>query len=202
MGLDLANLDIEVLVDKSGSMSKEDCKGGKSRWLFGQEQVLNIARAACKVDKDGIAVTVFGNDAKTYEGVTDAKVEQVFQENSPGGGTETAAALTKRLDAYFARKAAGATKNLALLVYTDGEPSSQQAVVDAIVGATKKMDRDEEIAIQFIQVGGDSGAAKFLKYLDDNLVPNGAKFDIVNTSTVEETENLSVEDLLSLAFSD
>lgn len=202
MSVDLANLDIEVLVDKSGSMSKEDCKGGESRWLFGQEQVLNIARAACKVDKDGIAVTLFNNQVTTTDGVTDAKVEQVFAENTPGGGTETAAALKSRLDAYFARKAGGSTKNCALLVYTDGEPNDKQAVVNVIVEATKKMDRDEELAIQFIQVGSDSGAAAFLKYLDDNLGAQGAKFDIVNTATVEETENLTVEQLLSLAFTD
>ncbi len=165
MSVDLSNLDVELLIDKSGSMSKEDCKGGKSRWQFGQEQVLNIARSVCKIDKDGIGVTMFNNDVKSYDGVTDAKVETVFGENSPGGGTETAKALKQRLDSYFERKAAGPTKNLALLVYTDGEPNDQQAVVNVIVEATKKMDRDEEIAIQFIQVGSDSGAAKYREHL-------------------------------------
>jgi hypothetical protein len=200
--VDLKNLDIEFLLDKSGSMSEKDCPGGKSRWDYAQETTLALARLADVHDPDGISVTPFAGNYKTYDGVTSQKVAQVFQENFPMGGTNTAAVLQNRLDAYFTRKAAGKAKSTLFLVLTDGEPTDRQAVANVIVDATKKMDRDEELAIQFIQIGKDDGAANFLKFLDDGLTAKGAKFDIVDTVQLVDLESLSFEELIQKSFAD
>ncbi len=174
MGVDLTKLDIELLFDKSGSMETKDCPGGKSRWAYGQEQALALATHAEKFDTDGITVVPFAGKFKIHEGVTAAKVSQVFQENQTGGSTDTAAVLKNRLDAFFARKAAGNTKACCIMVLTDGAPDDQVAVANVIIEASKKLDRDEELAIQFVQIGQDAEAARFLAYLDDNLVAKGA----------------------------
>jgi uncharacterized protein with von Willebrand factor type A (vWA) domain len=202
MPVDLNNLDIELLLDKSGSMDTADCPGGLSRWKYAEEVAVALARKACKHDKDGIGVTVFAGSFKSYDGVTEAKVAEVFRENEPNGSTDTAAALKSRLDAYFARKSSGGAKNVLLLVLTDGEPTDKLAVADVIVAATKKMDRDEEVAIQFVQVGKDAAAAKFLAFLDDGLTAKGAKFDIVDTVTFDQIESLSFTDLIEKSFAD
>lgn len=200
--MNLSNLDLEFLLDKSGSMNTKDCPGGKSRWDYGQETVFALAQLAEKHDPDGITVVAFANTFKTYEGVTSAKVSQVFQENQPMGSTETALALKSRLDAYFTRKAAGGTKPTCIVVFTDGAPNDQNAVADAIVAATKQMERDEELAISFVQVGQDQEASKFLAFLDDGLTARGAKFDIVDTVKIAEVENFTIEQLIEKTFAD
>jgi Mg-chelatase subunit ChlD len=200
--MDLKNLDIEFLLDKSGSMVTRDCPGGKTRWEYGQETTLALATYSEKHDPDGITVVPFAGSYKVYEGVTAEKVGQVFKENDPQGSTNTAAVLASRLDAYFARKAQGGAKSVCMLVLTDGAPDDQDAVANVIVAATKKMDADEEIAISFIQIGQDAGASAFLQYLDDGLVAKGAKFDIVDTVKIAEVENFSIEQLIEKAFAD
>jgi uncharacterized protein with von Willebrand factor type A (vWA) domain len=200
--LDLKNLDIELLIDKSGSMTTRDCPGNKSRWEYAQETTVALARWSEPVDPDGITVAVFASQFKVYEGVTAAKAEQVFLENQPMGGTDTAAVLKNRLDAYFARKAKGGAKSVLLFVMTDGEPSDREAVADVIVAATKKMDRDEEIAVQFVQVGRDPEASKFLAFLDDGLTAKGAKFDVVDTVKIADVENFTIQTLIEKSFAD
>jgi hypothetical protein len=202
--MDTKNLDIEFLLDKSGSMgSNRDCPGGKSRWEYAQETTLALATHAEALDPDGITVVPFASSHKVYEGVTAAKVAQVFQENTPMGSTNTAGVLKARLDAYFARKAAGKAKSTCFLVMTDGKPDDQQAVADVIVAATKQMDRDEELAISFIKVGEDREIDAFLTFLDDGLVEkSGAKFDIVDTVKIAEVENFSITELIEKAFAD
>lgn len=200
--MDLKNLDIELLLDKSGSMTNRDCPGNKTRWEYGQETTLALATVAEKYDQDGITVVPFAGRFKVHEGVTSAKVTQVFQEHSPMGSTDTAGVLRNRLDAYFGRKGKGQAKSTVLLVLTDGAPDDMQAVADVIINATKNMDRDEEIAISFIQIGTDPAATKFLEFLDDGLQAKGAKFDIVDTLKIADVENLTVEQLIEKAFTD
>lgn len=198
----LAQRDYVVAIDKSGSMSENDCPGGKTRWAWVQEQALNVSRKCAEFDDDGIDVVVFAGSAKEYHGVTPDKVAQVFQENSPGGSTDTAGAVKLVTDAYFERKKAGNAKPLTLLVFTDGEPNDQRELAKVIMDAANKMDSDEEIGISFLQVGKDAGARKALKSLDDDLQSQGAKFDIVDTKDDAEMENLSVEDILMEAVTD
>lgn len=199
---ELKKYDYVVLIDKSGSMSTEDCVGGKSRWLHTQEQCANVARTCAKFDDDGIDVIVFGSTVKEYKNVTPDKVDQIFKENTPGGSTNTAGAVEAAFNGYFSRKTAGSAKPLIALCFTDGIPDDKQKLEQVIINATKKMDVDEELAISFLQVGSDAGARDFLKNLDDGLEAKGAKFDIVDTKDDSEMENLSVEDILVQAVTD
>lgn len=197
--MDLKNLDIEFLVDKSGSMSTADCPGGKTRWAYGQETTLALASLAEKYDPDGITVVPFASNFKVHESVTSAKVAQVFQEHNPMGSTNTAGVLKARLDAHFDR---GGAKSTLILVLTDGAPDDQNAVADVIVAASKRMNRDEELAISFIQIGQDPEASRFLAFLDDSLTGRGAKFDIVDTVKIADVENFSIEQLIEKSFAD
>ena len=42
-----------------------------------------------------------------------------------------------------------------------------------IVDASRRLYRDEDLSISFIQIGNDHGAKKFLKWLDDDLRRQG-----------------------------
>lgn len=208
---EMKNLDFEFLLDKSGSMEAKDCKGGKSRWAYGQEAISALATKAEAYDSDGITVVPFASwdvsmpkSTRIHEGVTAAKVAEVFKEHEPNGSTNTAGVLQARLNAYLERKAKGSTKPLLAIVMTDGEPTDKEAVKKVISDFTKKISSRKEAAIQFIQVGSDAAAKTFLEELDDGLTSGTYKaaHDIVDTMTVDELENYTFSELVEKSFSD
>lgn len=199
----LKNRDYTLILDKSGSMSTNDQIGGGSRWEAAQESTLALARKCEQFDPDGITVYTFSSRFRRYENVTASRVAQIFMENDPVGSTNLAAVLRDATEDYFRRKAAGQTKTgETILVITDGEPDDRRAVIEAIVQATQRMDRDEELAISFIQVGTDASATQFLKVLDDQLQSVGAKFDICDTVTMDDMADMSLAEVLLNAIVD
>jgi uncharacterized protein with von Willebrand factor type A (vWA) domain len=200
----IENRDYTLIIDKSGSMSIADQPGGKTRWNAAQESTLALARRCEEFDPDGITVYLFSGRFKRYDNVTTAKVEQIYQENEPMGRTNLAAVLQDAVTNYFQRKSAGETKPTGetILVVTDGEPDDRRAVMELIIQASRKLDRDEELAISFIQVGKDPQALRFLKALDDELQGVGAKFDIVDTITMEDMEEVPLKEVLLNAIVD
>lgn len=58
------------------------------------------------------------------------------------------------------------------------------------------------MAISFIQVGNAPEATKFLKVLDDELQSAGAKFDIVDTVTMDDIEGMTLTEVLLNAITD
>ncbi|KAB8331381.1 VWA domain-containing protein [Scytonema tolypothrichoides VB-61278] len=200
----LENRDYTLIIDKSGSMATQDQKGSRSRWVAAQESTFALASKCEQLDPDGITVYLFSGRFKRYENVTSSKVLQIFQENDPSGTTDLAGVLKHATDNYFQRKAAGETKanGETILVVTDGEPDDRKAVMKVIIEASRQMDRDEELGISFIQVGTDAQATRFLKVLDDELQSAGAKFDICDTITIEDMEDMTLSEVLLNAIND
>jgi Mg-chelatase subunit ChlD len=198
----LQNRDYTLIIDKSGSMSTPDQPGNRTRWQMAQESTLALARKCEQFDPDGITVYLFSGRFKRYDNVTAAKVEQIFQENDPMGTTDLAGVLKDATDRYFQTKATTSTDGETILVITDGEPDDRKAVMRVIIEASQKMERDEELAISIIQVGNDATATRFLKVLDDELASAGAKFDLVDTITIEDMENYTLAEVLLNAIQD
>ncbi len=200
----LENRDYTLIIDKSGSMATPDQKGGRSRWVAAQESTLALANKCEQFDPDGITIYVFSGKFKRYDNVTTSKVAQVFRENEPSGTTDLAGVLKHATDDYFQRKSSGQTKpnGETILIITDGEPDDRKAVMKVIIEASRRIDRDEELALSFIQVGTDPQATRFLKVLDDELQGAGAKFDICDTITMEDMEDLSLSEVLLNAIND
>ena len=200
----MSDRDYTLIIDKSGSMSTPDQAGGRTRWQIAQESTIALARKCEEFDPDGITVYVFSGKFKRYDNVTTAKVAQIFQENDPAGTTNLGSVLQDALNNYFQRKAAGTTKlnGETILVITDGEPDDRKAVFEIIIRATQQMEKDEELGISMIQVGSDPQATKFLKALDDQLQSVGAKFDICDTVTLDDLEDMSLADVLMNAITD
>ncbi len=194
----MENRDYTLIIDQSGSMSAADQPDGKTRWQAVQESTLALARKCAEFDPDGITVYFFSSRFKRYDNVTEDKVDAIFQGNALGGTTNLASVLQDAVNNYFRRKAAGQAKPLGEIIFaiTDGEPDDRIAVADVIVHATHKMEQEKELAISLIQVGSDSKVTRSLKSFDDQLQGLGAKFDIVNTITVEEMEDMTLTDVL------
>ncbi|MFN5514985.1 MAG: hypothetical protein ACK5CA_09615, partial [Cyanobacteriota bacterium] len=85
---------------------------------------------------------------------------------------------------------------------TDGEPTDHKAVMRLILDASNQVETGEELAISLIQVGRDKQATQFLKALDDQLQQAGAKFDIVDTITIEDMADMSLSEVLIKAITD
>lgn len=200
----LKDRDYTLLLDKSGSMALRDGAAGKSRWTVARESTFALASRCAELDPDGLTLYLFAGRFKRYENVTPDRVDQVFVENEPSGGTDLAAVLGHAFDDYFARKSARKTKasGETILVVTDGEPDDKLAVMRTIVAATKRLDRDEELAVSLVQVGKDPSATRFLKALDDDLVEAGAKFDICDTVTLDDMEDIGLTEVLLRAIHD
>lgn len=188
--------DYILVLDKSGSMGDASLTlENRTRWDEAQEFTESFARFAEKHDDDGLTVITFSSTTKVYDGVKADKVHEIFTTCQPGGSTNLAAAL----DVAFKKKFS-TTKAAIIVVMTDGVPDSETAVKASIIAAANKIEKDGDIGIQFVQIGNDAHAAKFLGDLDDNL--KGAKFDIVNSLTREEAEKLKIEQMLYLAIND
>ncbi len=199
----LENRDYTLIVDKSGSMMTPDGTGSKTRWSSAEESTFALAAKCEQLDADGITVYLFSGRFQRYDNVTSAKVAQIFQENEPSGRTDLASVLKDAVNHYFQNKASGQAKSgETILVITDGEPDDRKAVMRVIVEATRQMEQDEELAISMIQVGNDTQATRFLKALDDELEGVGAKFDIVDTITIDEMEDYTLSEVLLKAIGD
>ena len=200
----IENRDYTLMIDKSSSMATSDGPDGKTRWQIAQESTLALAKKCEEIDPDGITVYVFSGRFRRYDNVTSDKVAKVYQENEPMGQTDLATVLEDGLNNYFERKAEGKAQSNGetFLIITDGEPTDRKAVINLIMDTSRKVDREDELGISFIQVGTDKKATQFFKALDDDLQAAGAKFDIVDTVTVDNMKDMSLTDVLLNALID
>lgn len=192
----LSEYDFIAVIDASGSMGTEDCKG-RSRWAYMQETAESFVRDMQKLDSDGIDVVVFsGSSIDSHQGVTVDKVSDIFKNRAPRGGTPLAEALTAGL-----KLAGKSDKKDFIIVFTDGVPDDKAAAAKVIRDQSNKQSADDECTFLFVQVGYDGAATAYLKMLDDDL--SGCKFDIVDAKTIEEAEKFaSTADLILEAIND
>jgi len=202
MSSKLEGRDFSVLIDRSGSMGMRN--GNQTRWESAHEGAVALASKCAQFDPDGIEVMIFGSGIVKFDDVTPDKVDAIFKEYDPMGSTNLTGCLEAYFSGYFERKTTGKAKAKGeiVLVITDGEPNDRKSVAKCIVEATKKLDREDELGITFIQVGDDEGATAFLKYLDDDLEAQGAKYDIVDTITMADCESKPLTQVLLDALED
>jgi uncharacterized protein YegL len=200
----LRNRDYTLIIDQSRSMSLPCPTGNRTRWQEVQESTLALARKCEEFDPDGITVYVFSSRFHRYENVTSSKVEEIFRENVPSGSTNLAMVLTDAINSYFKRKSARKTKpeGEIILIITDGEPDDRFSVVDIIIQTTRRLERDQELGLSFIQVGDDANATKFLQSLDNQLKQMGAKFDICDSMTLDDMGDMPLTQVLMKAITD
>jgi len=218
--IDFTKYDYVILIDKSGSTSRRDCPNNLSRWEQEKEWAKSIAQKCETYDTDGIDVILFDSNITHFTGVTSAKVDEIFRKESPGTSTNLAGALKKALQPFLNRRKEQSSgffgigkkpltidfsikvKPMIIIVLTDGEPDDRFAVIDVIKKTTECIQGRDEVGITFVQVGNDTCARSFLMRLDDDLVFDGAKFDIVDCKDYVEMGNCSIEDVFIGALTD
>ncbi|TAD75220.1 MAG: hypothetical protein EA001_14385 [Oscillatoriales cyanobacterium] len=170
---------------------------GQTRWAAVAEAAFGLAGAVEKLDPDGIEVYTFASKVKEFGSANAVTVAEIFNTHDPFGSTNLAGLLNVVLLQKWQPEAP-----MTLLVITDGQPDDKAAVAQAIVTATKKMSHDEQLAIAFVQIGNDAGATNFLKFLDDELMGMGAKFDVVDTFPANSFGDRSITEILTAAIQD
>ncbi|MBP0021641.1 MAG: hypothetical protein J7647_29310 [Cyanobacteria bacterium SBLK] len=196
--------DYTLIIDKSSSMSQCDRADGKTRWEIVRESTLALAQKCEEFDPDGITVYVFSGRFRRYDNVTADLVDRIFLENHPSGRTGLSGVLEDALHNYFERKSQGIAQpnGEIFLVVTDGTFRDREAVMRVIINASQQIEKDEELGISFIQVGSDREVSCFLQWLDDGLPQVGAKFDIVDTVTLDRMETMALTEVLVNAILD
>lgn len=129
-------------------------------------------------------------------------LERVLEDAREVGAAARLVLLEDLRDTLRADKSKGSAKPETILVITDGEPDDRRAVIRTIIDASRRIDRDEELALSIVQVGKDPDARRFLKLLDDELVSAGAPFDICDTVTLDEAESIGLTEVLLAAIHD
>lgn len=197
MNEELSMRNYVVVIDRSGSMSDSVSETNfTTRWNYAKESVIALARKCAEYDPDGIDVYTFNRSFQRFPNTTPDKVIEIFKNVSPNGGTDFVPVLTDVFNNHFNHS----DRPTSVIVITDGEPTDgvqgQRQLANLIVSTSKKMESNNELGISFIQIGNDKSAREFLKKLDDDMMSVGAKFDICDTKTCDELENMSLDQVL------
>lgn len=196
---DLAQYKFKFVLDTSGSMDNKD--GTQySRWQRASEFTTVLT---AMVEGIGTQVTGYTFDSSTERlGVIDSgKVAEIFSSEPDGGGTYLGGCLKVVLGDIRKELNDPNSRNMIIIV-TDGEPHDGDAAMREIVNITQHMSDDRQLAIAVLRVGGDRGAAAYCKALDDDLEGMGARFDIVDTRTLEEALEMDIEEFLVMTVND
>ena len=163
--------DTVFIVDDSDSMAGP-------RWLTTSKVLAKIAPIAVSYDGDGVDVRFFNACPKDEERLNLGNADQVmelFKKVTPDGTTPTADILEDELNQYLAKfREKRSRKRQNLIVLRDGQPDDVDAVEEVIVKYANELKELKahplQVGVQFVQIGGDEDASKFLRGLDDDLV--------------------------------
>jgi hypothetical protein len=205
-GLSLLNQrDTVIIVDRSLSMKQKDCPRADfysnkkiSRWQWCQQQMSNLASRAARFYNDKVRLVLFSDSAKTYDNTHLDSIPSVMKSFHPYGGTQTAQVLHKELSNYFARRHASpeSVKPLVIVVITDGKPSNMTALKETLIDATHRMRYADEIAITYLTIGNEENSVAVASELDNDLIAQGALYDIVETRDFNYVQTSGIASVL------
>ena len=143
-------------------------------------------------------VVLFDNKPIKYRSVSIRSMPSIFSQNLPSGGTNVTRALKEELDSYFDRKKLQPASNrpLVVAVITDGAPSSARSLKDLIIKATHRLENRNQLKISFLQIGQENQGNRLLPELDNGLVNEGARLDIVDSKPFYEVQRKGLLEVL------
>lgn len=201
----LEKRDYTLIVDVSESMAIAGNKKGQSRWELMRESILELATYCEHFDPDGITLYLFADDFARYDRITSGHVGAIFENHKPSGKADLALVLKDATDHYFERRATEQSQpnGETIFVVTGGEIINPLLEIKRIlINAANQLSHEEELAIEIIRVGSSSTDTAFFKVLDDELTASGARYDICDTVSLEDMEEISLTEVLLRAITD
>lgn len=174
------------IIDNTNSMSLPAKRGGKlSRWDMVRAAMRYAAEVGAREDEEGVDVHFLLRDDQlkrlnVKSGSTILKVIDNVKLSRSGGLTFFEPILTRILSRYtteFEAYRRGVRveepKPLDLIILTDGEANDKTETRNRLVSTAKKLDEldasSRQVGIQFVQVGDDPNATKFLDSLGKSI---------------------------------
>jgi len=191
----LSRYDVVILVDISASMMEQLETLPKTKWQWCADYVSTFATKSQAAFKTrGITMVPFNAGYHLERNCNPEQVANLFRNTTPRGNTDFGSPLKQLLNEHLVtdRK-----RPLIVAVLTDGVPNRGPKIEQVIIDATKGLRRDGEVQITFLEIGEEYSGTALLKYLDDYLVHEGAKYDVVDAITFDELKNLNLEDALT-----
>ncbi|KAJ3548433.1 hypothetical protein NMY22_g1267 [Coprinellus aureogranulatus] len=181
----LEDYDTVFLVDDSGSMVFPlECG---TRFDFARRLAVTFAELAANFDEDGIDIHFLNTASSDSPQLkTREEINGCFASVQVGNGTPLARRMKDLINPYLKRlKESGGnwSKKRNYIVLTDGAPDAgDEDILKAYINDTAQFLYDSgcpfnQIGIQFVQIGDDALATRFLRELDDS----GFKRDFVDT---------------------
>lgn len=182
---------IAILLDHSGSMGESVLEGDEalnsgsavddkstSRWRWCAGQIEEFAAEAQRMSADNLTFCIFNHEFTVNKSCDLKKMQSLLETVVPDGGTDIAGPINSIADAYLAGRR---EKPLLIGVVTDCETSSGAAVEKVIRHITRHIRDSRQVKIVIFQVGNTGDGADFAQRLDNDMVGNGARFDIVKS---------------------
>jgi hypothetical protein len=181
---------IEFIIDISNSMQKIDGTDGLSKFDWCRNQVMSLSERLAPYTKD-VTITVFNERYQTAESCNSNAILAIYSHVIPHGSTDLVDPLMARCESALASYRPGAKPTL-IAVITDGlpnHPRDPRVVNQALINLTRKMTSPKQLLITFLQIGSTFDGQDFCLDLDQNLVSEGALYDIVETRTFAQLKN-------------
>jgi hypothetical protein len=193
----LTSYNIEFIIDISRSMGHIDGTGDLSKFEWCRDQVSSLASRLAPYAQT-FTITVFNDRYQTAESCNLAAISEIYSHVRPNGSTDLLDPLMDRCEKVLANYRPGnsATKPTLIAVITDGLPNHPRdpyLVNQALISYTKRLSSAKQVLITFLQIGDTFDGQAFCLDLDQNLVKEGALYDIVDTRPFSElkTEGLT-----------
>lgn len=199
----LVRFDTVLIVDDSGSMK------GQGRWHIAGEALAELAYIAAQYDGDGIEIQFLNSPIVKHGLKSKEEITQLFQSITPNGLTPIGTKLDGLVMAYIEeykklRHTDQQPKPVNYILLTDGVPTDKNPLTpeEVIVKAAKALDEiyapQIQVGIQFVQVGADTNATRYLQRLDDTLKHMYSIRDIVDTAPAREGHDLDGQDMIKI----
>jgi hypothetical protein len=174
-------------------------------WREAQMAIVELAKQCVKYDQSGIDIYFATNPPQRKSGGNVTDLAKVFQVKEAPGADDLLASLQDALSRHFETTEEGRKETI--IVVIDHLPNDQEAIVDTLVDATKKIDTKNEadrLGISFVLVGENEQAKAFLNFLDDELECAGASHDMIDAKgwTAIKSKQSSIEKFLLDALQD
>jgi len=173
-------------------------------WKQAGKALQDLAAVASEYDADGLEIHFFNSDVCAKRVKTAEEVEDVFNKVTPTNSTPMGRKLQSLLEPYLADLESNPDlKRVNYIVITDGAPTDRVETEPelVIVNAARELDSRHalltQVGIQFVQIGGNTAATRYLESLDNNLRTKYNIRDIVDTTFAPVDKPLDMVKILT-----
>jgi len=189
----LADHDLVVIIDKSGSMAGTFVGSGLSQWDWCKSQWQDFVSLGSYFP-NGVTIVPFDSRYTVLQNTPAASIGSVFQNYSPSGGTLLAPPFWEQLSRYFAGPR---TKPIIIVVISDFGTAGEQ-VREGVFEAAKRVRSPNEMVICLLEVG--MSGRRLVAALDNEMVYVGAPYDIVDATVSEDLIQIGIKNAIVAAL--